>query len=142
MMVIDATKAIESIDEIVCSMSVCINSDYCNGMRAMKDMALHAIEKQPTVDAVPVRVIEQFKWERDTAIQQLEEHGIPFCGKADVVAVVRCKECKHRPKYDGPNRVVFPDGICPCQCDDEYYNWMPSDDWFCPDGERKNDANY
>lgn len=55
---IDATKAIESIDEIVCSMSVCINSDYCNGMRAMKDMALHAIEKQPTVDAVPVEWIK------------------------------------------------------------------------------------
>lgn len=54
MRLIDATNAIESIDEIVCSMSVCINSDYCNGMRAMKDMALHAIEKQPTVDAVEV----------------------------------------------------------------------------------------
>ena len=86
---------------------------------------------------VPVKVIEQFKWERDTAIEQLEEHGIPFCGKADVVAVVRCKECKHRPKYDGPNRVVFPDEVCPYQCDDLYYNWMPSDDWFCADGERK-----
>lgn len=109
MMVIDATKAIESIDEIVCSMSVCINSDYYHGMRAMKDMALHAIEKQPAVDTVEV---------------------------------VRCKECKHRPKYDGPNRLVFPDCICPCQCDDCYYNWMPSDDWFCPDGERENDADY
>lgn len=54
MQLIDATKAIESIDEIVCSMSVCINSDYYNGMRSMKDMALHAIEKQPTVDAVQV----------------------------------------------------------------------------------------
>ncbi len=54
----------------------------------------------------------------------------------EFVPVVRCKECKHRPKYDGPNRVVFPDGICPCQCDDEYYNWMPSDDWLCPDGEK------
>ena len=54
MKLIDATKAIESIDDIVCSMSVCINSDYCNGMRAMKDMTLHAIEEQPTVDAVPV----------------------------------------------------------------------------------------
>ena len=93
--------------------------------------------EQPTVDAVPVKVIEQFKWERDTAIQQLEEHGIPFCGKADVVPVVRCKECKHRPKHDGPNRLIFPDEICPCQCDDWYYNWMPSDDWFCADGERK-----
>lgn len=54
MKIIDATKAIESIDEIVCSMSVCINSDYCHGMRAMKDMALHTLEEQPTVDAVPV----------------------------------------------------------------------------------------
>lgn len=54
MKLIDATKAMESIDDIVCSMSVCINSDYCNGMRAMKDMTLHAIEEQPTVDAVPV----------------------------------------------------------------------------------------
>ena len=55
--------------------------------------AITILDEQPTVDAVPVKVIEQFKWERDTAIQQLEEHGIPFCGKADVVAVVRCKDC-------------------------------------------------
>lgn len=98
------------------------------------------IDDAPTVDAVPVGVVEQFIWERDMAIQQLEEHGIPFCGKAYVVAVVRCKECKHRPKYDGPNRLVFPDEVCPCQCDDLYYNWMPSDDWYCADGERKDDA--
>lgn len=57
MKLIDATKAMENIDEIVCTMSVCINSDYCNGMRSMKDMALHAIEKQPTVDAIPVSYI-------------------------------------------------------------------------------------
>lgn len=95
-----------------------------------------AIRNAPAVDAVPVKSIEQLKWERDTAIRQLEEHGIPFCGKADVVAVVRCKECKHKPKYDGPNRVVFPDEVCPCQCYDDYYNWMPSDDWYCADGER------
>ncbi len=52
---IDAYKAMKSIDEIVCSMSVCINTDYCHGMMAMKDAAMHAIEQQPTVDAVPVR---------------------------------------------------------------------------------------
>ena len=55
--------------------------------------------------------------------------------------LTRCGECKHRPKYNGPNRVVFPDEVCPCQCDDCYYNWMPSDDWFCADGERKEDEN-
>lgn len=51
--------------------------------------------------------------------------------------LVRCKDCKHRPKYDGPNHIVFPNGICPCQCEDCYYDWMPSDDWFCADGERR-----
>ncbi len=55
----------------------------------------------------------------------------------NAIEVVRCKECKHRPEYDGPNHIVFPDGICPCQCEDCYYDWMPSDDWFCADGERK-----
>ena len=58
---IDAYKAMKSIDEIVCSMSVCINSDYCHGMTAMKDAAIHAIENQPTVDAVPVRC-KDCKW--------------------------------------------------------------------------------
>ena len=76
----------------------------------------------PTVDAVPVGVVEQFKWERDTAIQQLEEHGIPFCGKADVVAVVRCKDCVHCKPWYGDKGLcllwsetgasVFLDGFC------------------------------
>lgn len=133
--------AIESIDEIVCSMSVCINSDYYHGMRAMKDMALHAIEKQPTVDAVPVKVIEQFKWERDTAIQQLEEHGIPFCGKADVVAVVRCKDCKYWERKDG---LVI--GYCgAAKHGYKSTNWdigiyrMTMDTGYCSDGERRDD---
>ena len=52
------------------------------------------IEDVPTVDAVPVKSVEQLLWERDTAIQQLEEHGISFGCKADVVAVVRCKDCR------------------------------------------------
>lgn len=64
---IDAKKAIESIDEIVCSMSVCINSDYCNGMRAMKKAAIRAIEKQPTTSAVPVvrcNDCDHMKWKK------------------------------------------------------------------------------
>ena len=118
-----------------------LEKEFCHGCQYEHNKYANCIDcavaNAPTVDAVPVKGVEQLKWERDTSIEQLEEHGIPFCGKADVVAVVRCKECKHRPKYDGPNRVVFPDEVCPCQCDDLYYNWMPSDDWFCADGERK-----
>lgn len=58
--------------------------------------------------------------------------------KLDIVPVVRCKECKHRPKGTGVNHdLVFPDGVCPCQVEDFWYSWKPDDDWFCKDGERK-----
>jgi hypothetical protein len=70
-MLIDAEKAMKSIDEIVCSMSVCMNSDYCHGMMAMKDAALHAIENQPTVDAVPVEWIK-------AKIESLKSQGNEF----------------------------------------------------------------
>ena len=55
------------------------------------------IEAAPAVDAVSRSVFEQVKWERDCAMQQLKDHGIPFGGIApDVVKVVRCGECIHR----------------------------------------------
>lgn len=59
--------------------------------------------------------------------------------KADVVEVVRCKDCKHRPTGTGANHdLEFPDDWCPCQCAGDYwYSWMPPDDWFCAYGERK-----
>ncbi len=61
--------------------------------------------------------------------------------------LIRCKDCKHRPKIDQEdvkNDTVdgfsfeFPDDFkCPCRCEDPYYNWMPKDDWYCGNGERK-----
>ena len=41
----------------------------------------------PTADVVSREVFEQVKWERDTALQTLEEHGIGLGQKADVVKV-------------------------------------------------------
>ena len=57
----------------------------------------------------------------------------------DAVPVIRCKDCKHRPSGTGANHdLEFPDDVCSCQCADDYwYSWMPKDDWFCADGERK-----
>ena len=54
--------------------------------------------------------------------------------------IIRCKDCKHRPKLDEEEgELVFPPTYrCPCYCDDCYYSWMPKDDWFCGNGERKN----
>ena len=59
--------------------------------------------------------------------------------------IVRCKDCKHRPKepnfktFENGFDIEFPEGSkCPCQCSgDEYYSWYPEDDWFCASGERK-----
>lgn len=59
--------------------------------------------------------------------------------------LVRCKDCKHRPKepnwetYENGFDIEFPEGSkCPCQCSgDGYYSWYPEDDWFCADGEAK-----
>ena len=60
--------------------------------------------------------------------------------------IIRCKDCKHKPhtsdKYDYDNgdcgfEIIFPDYRCPCRCEDEYYNHIPDDDWFCGNAERK-----
>ena len=59
----------------------------------------------------------------------------------DLEYVVRCKDCVHRPKGTGANHdLEFPDYVCPCQCEDFWYSWMPKDDWFCASGERGEDA--
>lgn len=58
------------------------------------------------------------------------------------VPVVRCKDCKHRPIDTGGHNygqdLLFPDDYkCPCRCGDQWYSWMPGDDWFCANGERR-----
>ena len=45
------------------------------------------VEAMPTVEAYSKGAVEQILWERDMAINQLSDHGIPFGGKADVQAV-------------------------------------------------------
>ena len=62
----------------------------------------------------------------DAIIRQLTEDE-------RLVEVVRCKDCKHRPTEE----LDFPDGKCPCECEDSYYSRYPADDWFCPNGERR-----
>lgn len=57
--------------------------------------------------------------------------------------LIRCKDCKHKPTGSGVNHdITFPsqDYKCPCRCEDSWYSWMPDDDWFCGNGERKDSA--
>lgn len=59
--------------------------------------------------------------------------------------LVRCKDCKHRPKkpdwetFESGFDIEFPeDTKCPCYCSqDGWYSWYPEDDWFCAEGERE-----
>lgn len=59
--------------------------------------------------------------------------------------LVRCRDCIHKPHTTdrfnpiSPDgfEIIFPDYRCPCQCDDGYYNYMPDDNWYCGNGERR-----
>ena len=67
----------------------------------------------------------------------VENYGV------DVPNIVRCKDCKHKPTGSGANHdITFPDRDyrCPCRCEDFWYSWIPDDDWFCANGERRDDG--
>lgn len=79
-------------------------------------------------------------------IRDIAKKELRYTPTADVVEVVRCRDCKHRPIKGDGNIVYAPNDIngwddetCPCICEDCYYNWMPEDDFFCKRGERRND---
>ena len=63
---------------------------------------------------------------------------------ADVVEVVRCKDCKHKPNgYTDDDVLRYPNfpheenNPCPCQVyEDKWYSWIPNDDSYCSYGER------
>ena len=49
----------------------------------MKAVGTHEIDKAPTLDVVSRDLFEQYKWERDIAIEQLDELGISLGEKID-----------------------------------------------------------
>lgn len=60
--------------------------------------------------------------------------------------LVRCRDCKHRPKKEDPDganfgfNIIEPtnnDDLCPCLVMDGFYSWLPKGDFFCGYGERK-----
>lgn len=83
----------------------------------------------------------------DKVAKQLERDAVAYkAGFADGYRAAKaeqilCKECKHRPSdphnEQCGNRIEFPDDVCPCQCGDPWYNYMPEDDWYCASAERK-----
>lgn len=61
--------------------------------------------------------------------------------KADVVEVVRCKDCKHRPKKvenegNGFDYEFSEEYACPGYCEDGYYAKLFDDSFYCAWGKR------
>ena len=68
----------------------------------------------------------------------IRETTYPDATKQELIGeLVRCKDCKHRPTGTNRDDLEFPDEKCPCQCEDFWYSWKPSDNWYCGNGERK-----
>jgi hypothetical protein len=95
---------------------------------------IRLLNEQPAADVVSRAAFDQVMWERDTAMEQLKEHGIPFGGEADVVAVVRCKDCKYRSGLNGRPPYMF--YICTCA---EGLTGAVRENHFCSYGERRDE---
>lgn len=128
-----------------------MNKEYIERLKAMRDIegyirmkrknyndptiyldeAIGLLLDVPTADVASRELFEQIKWERDIAMAQLKEHGIAFGAKktADVVEVVRCKDCVN---YCGFERCK--NGIC--DVDPVSKRAVQPYD-FCSYGERK-----
>lgn len=98
------------------------------------DMAINALA-----------VLPQYKWERDIAVEQLDEYGIPFGAKKDddVVKVVRCKDCKHRHEDECP--MYFEEQVDIDEGDGYYdtdyiFHDNSTDNGYCSWGERREDG--
>lgn len=66
-----------------------VNEDFDNGVKYV----LEKLDALPTADVVEVKAIEQLKWERDTAIKQLQSYGVGF-GENKELAEVKHGEWK------------------------------------------------
>lgn len=113
------------------------------GRHLNKDAALtlmeRAINNLPAADVVSRAAFDQVVRDRAVAMKQLKEHGIPFGGEADVVAVVRCKDCRNSMLWRKPTDTVI--GECfirKMNSEDEVFCQVGADD-FCSYGERRND---
>ena len=82
------------IDENVLLQKLSKMIDYCktdskvNGLTALFQVG-DAIMDCPTVDAVPRKVFDQIKWERDIALGQLEKLGISLGQEIDGVYLTK-----------------------------------------------------
>lgn len=79
-----------------------------------------------------VGAIEQVRWERDTAIEQLNSYGVGLCENADVQKIVRCEDCKYAFQHFQGHIYCHRDGRNSFEMTFQKHD-------FCSYGERKAD---
>lgn len=110
------------------------NYDYIQRSDAINALSVSALLRN--LDSVEDGTAHRYRRAAERIIA-----GVPA---ADVVPVVRCKDCKYKPTApDGITyglQVEFPDkwaNRCPCLCEDGWYSWVPDDDFFCAYGAKE-----
>jgi len=100
-------------------------------------------ERIKQLDGVQLEeVLHWVMWERDCFAEQIREiGGEPFlkweC--TDTVHVVRCKDCKYYAIYELKRDGTDDMRHKPSVCIKEKYAVHRKPDWYCADGERKED---
>ena len=99
------------------------------------------IEREAAIKAIENDCSELVYYTKEDAIQCVK--AIPA---ADVVEVVRCRECKYWGDEDG--KLQRSDGLLFARCiihnyllDGRHTGWCPTENNFCSYGEREEDAD-
>ena len=110
--------------------------------KALKELKMYVVHAVPTADVVEAdKAQKEIDYWHDKA-QSYEQTILKLSlNKADVVEVVRCKDCKHRPKKVGNEGNGFDyefseEYACPGYCEDGYYAELFDDSFYCAWGER------
>ena len=85
---------------------------------------VNLVKRQPTAN-----VVDKERYDRLLENSLIISDALSKYQSADMVEVVRCKDCKHREQYDC-NHITLGGTKCGV-----------TDDWFCADGERKETEN-
>lgn len=86
-------------------------------------------------ESVSQGAFDQIKWERDVALDQLNDIGKGLGAKMDdVVKVVFCKDCKFG---EACKNGRGEHGIMCYNSQSANKDWVHEPDWFCADGEHK-----
>ena len=114
--------------------------------RLNADIANYVIDKVEPADVVSVSAYKQVMLERDTAVEQLKQIGkdireviddvvhLQRLLSADVVQVVRCRDCKYVRKYRSEESAKKFGQVYECV---RYTIHCPNPDDFCSYGKRR-----